>query len=142
MKLTYNGSDNKLDLYVDGTKITTWNSLVDRWTVRILLLALGIAPNDSKWGEFQGWLDDFRVYDTYLDASEVTDSIIGWRATAPYFIAPAVSGKYTETVNLQFRKGTAIAPSAVTGFTESDLTVTDGEIVSGSFTKVSDGNYF
>ena len=40
-----------------------------------------------------------------------------------------------------FRKGTAIAPSAVTGFTESDLTVTNGEIVSGSFTSVSDGNY-
>ena len=67
---------------------------------------------------------------------------LGGERTAPYFIAPAVSGKYTETVNLQFRKGTAIAPSAVTGFTESDLTVTnDGEIVSGSFTKVSDGNY-
>ena len=53
---------------------------------------------------------------------------INWvvSVTAPYFIAPAISGKYTETVNLQFRKGTAIAPSAVTGFTESDLTVTNG----------------
>ena len=104
--------------------------------------ALGIArPTDNKWGEFKGWLDDFRVYDTYLDASEVSGLYqLGGERTAPYFIAPAISGKYTETVNLQFRKGTAIAPSAVTGFTESDLTVTNGEIV-GGFTSVSDGNY-
>ncbi len=142
--LTYNGSDNKLDLYVDGTKITTWTQFggpLD--SSNTSPFALGIArPTDNKWGEFQGWLDDFRVYDTYLDASEVAGLYqLGGERTAPYFIAPAVSGKYTETVNLQFRKGTTVAPSAVTGFTESDLTVTNGEIVSGSFTQVSDGNY-
>jgi hypothetical protein len=142
--LTYNGSENKLDLYVDGTKITTWNQFggpLDSSDTSPF--ALGIArPTDNKWGEFQGWLDDFRVYDTYLDSSEVAGLFqLGGERTAPYFIAPGVSGKYTETVNLQFRKGTAISPSAVTGFTESDLTVTNGEIVSSSFTKVSDGNY-
>ena len=71
--LTYNGSDNKLDLYVDGTKIKTWNQFggpLD--SSNTSPFALGIArPTDQKWGEFQGWLDDFRVYDTYLDASEV-----------------------------------------------------------------------
>ena len=114
--LTYNGSDNKLDLYVDGTKIKTWTQFggpLD--SSNTSPFALGIArPNDAsgKWGEFQGWLDDFRVYDTYLDASEVAGLYqLGGERTAPYFIAPAVSGKYTETVNLQFRKGTAIALS-------------------------------
>ena len=71
--LTYNGADNKLDLYVDGTKITTWNQFggpLD--SSNTSPFALGIArPTDNKWGEFQGWLDDFRVYDTYLDSSEV-----------------------------------------------------------------------
>ena len=79
--LTYNGSDNKLDLYVDGTKITTWTQFggpLD--SSNTSPFALGIArPNDAsgKWGEFQGWLDDFRVYDTYLDASEVA-GFINW----------------------------------------------------------------
>ena len=111
--LTYNGSDNKLDLYVDGTKITTWNQFggpLDSSDTSPF--ALGIArPTDSKWGEFQGWLDDFRVYDTYLDASEVAGLYqLGGERTAPYFIAPAVSGKYTETVNFNFVRAQQLLP--------------------------------
>ena len=48
-------------------------------------------------------------------------------------------GKYTESVNLQFRLGTGLSPVAVTGFTQSDLNVTNGQVL--NFTQVSDGNY-
>ena len=73
---------------MDGTKITTWTQFggpLDSSAASPF--ALGIArPTDSKWGEFQGWLDDFRVYDTYLDASEVPDSI-NWVASGLHLIS-------------------------------------------------------
>ena len=54
-------------------------------------------------------------------------------------LSSILSQKYTESVNLQFRLGTGLSPVAVTGFTQSDLSVTNGQVF--NFTQVSDGNY-
>ena len=50
----HNGSDNKLDLYVDGTKIHTWTQFGGPLIVPILHLCFGycLVPQ-TKWGEFQ-----------------------------------------------------------------------------------------
>ena len=45
--LTYNGSDNKLDLYVDGTKIKTWNQFGVRLIVQILHHLLSVLHDQQ-----------------------------------------------------------------------------------------------
>ena len=143
--LTYNGSPtiNWISMWM-VPRLPHGISLVDPWIVPVPLHLLSVLHDQQTISGVNfrdGWM--IFAFTTPIWMHRRWQDFINWVVSVLLLILSLlrVSGKYTETVNLQFRKGPRVAPSAVTGFTESDLTVTNGEIVSGSFTQVSDGNY-
>jgi Concanavalin A-like lectin/glucanases superfamily len=60
---------------VDGSlDTTTTNSLAWSW-VSDLEIEIGASSNDTFWTGFSGLLDDFRVYNRMLSASEIADVV-------------------------------------------------------------------
>ena len=72
-------------------------------------------------GGISGWLDDFRVYDTYLDASEVAGFINSVVNVQPLISSPLQYPANTPRRLIYNFVWAQRCSQSVTGFTESDL---------------------
>jgi len=73
LALTINRTTDTVEFYVDGTKLPSTNSFYETFPDNRAMY-IG-APGTVDWWHFDGKIDDFRVYDTVLSASEILDLV-------------------------------------------------------------------
>lgn len=73
LAVTFNRTTDVVEFYVDGTKLPSSDSFYETFPDNREMF-IG-APGTLEWWHFGGKIDDFRVYDSVLTQSEISDLV-------------------------------------------------------------------
>ena len=136
----YTGSHVKA--YVNGSLRNNW-AKSNISTGNVFPLQFGRFTEETRTDRtFKGLLDDFRVYNTalsYEDISKLYNGGDGDFLVVPSFVLDEVVEKSPAQGSVIFNRNGI--PINVLNFTESDLQITNGSIVSGTLENPSPGYY-